>query len=35
MTLTALGIAASALYLPAEGDYELIPDASYVEQDDR
>jgi len=35
LALTALGIAASAIYLSAESDYELIPDASYVEQDDR
>jgi hypothetical protein len=34
LILTSLGIIASALYLPAEGDYELIQD-EYVEQDDR
>lgn len=26
LILSALGIAASALYLPDEGDYEIIPD---------
>lgn len=35
LTLSALGIAASAFYLPSEGDYELIPDEFYIEQDDR
>lgn len=31
--LTSVGIIASALYLPAEGDYELIVDD--MEPDDR
>lgn len=35
LTITAIGIAASALYLPSEGEYEAIADGSYVEQDDR
>ena len=33
--LTALGISASAYYLPAEGDYELIPEEYYGPPDDR
>lgn len=35
LLLTCLGIIASALYLPTEGDYELIPDQSQVEPDDQ
>jgi hypothetical protein len=36
LILTALGITASALYLPAEGDYEMIPDQPMeFEQDDQ
>ena len=35
LVITALGIIASALYLPAEGDYELIPDHTQVEPDDQ
>jgi hypothetical protein len=34
LVLTALGIIASALYLPTEGDYELILDEP-MEPDDR
>jgi hypothetical protein len=34
LVLTSVGIIASALYLPAEGDYELLFD-EYVEPDDR
>jgi len=34
LVLTALGIAASAFYLPAEGDYELIPEMD-IEPDDQ
>jgi hypothetical protein len=35
LVVTALGLAASA-YLPAEGDYELIPDAQLqYEQDEQ
>ncbi|KAF2739674.1 hypothetical protein EJ04DRAFT_531552 [Polyplosphaeria fusca] len=30
LVLTGLGIAASAIYLPAEGDYELIPDPLFT-----
>jgi hypothetical protein len=36
LLLTALGIAASALLLPIEGDYELIdPNDDYAAPDDR
>ncbi|KAH7346023.1 hypothetical protein BKA66DRAFT_478363 [Pyrenochaeta sp. MPI-SDFR-AT-0127] len=35
LTLTCLGVVASAVYLPAEGDYELIPDQSQVPPDDQ
>ncbi|CAO2655963.1 Nn.00g047660.m01.CDS01 [Neocucurbitaria sp. VM-36] len=35
LTLTCLAIVASAIYLPVEGDYELIPDQSQVEPDDQ
>ncbi|KAF1945304.1 hypothetical protein EJ02DRAFT_369636 [Clathrospora elynae] len=35
LILTAIGIAASALYLPVESDYELIPDEFYAPPDDR
>ncbi len=35
LALTCLGIIASALYLPSEGDYELIPDQAQVEPDDQ
>jgi hypothetical protein len=34
LVLTALGITASAYYLPAEGDYELIPEMD-IEPDDQ
>lgn len=34
LVLTALGIAASAYYLPIEGDYELIPEMD-IEPDDQ
>jgi hypothetical protein len=34
LVLTSVGIIASALYLPSEGDYELIMD-EHVEPDDR
>ncbi|KAJ4359718.1 uncharacterized protein N0V89_000274 [Didymosphaeria variabile] len=34
--LTSLGVVASALYLPPEGDYELIPDENLeIVQDDQ
>ncbi|KAF2642784.1 hypothetical protein P280DRAFT_468092 [Massarina eburnea CBS 473.64] len=33
--LTSLGMTASALYLPPEGDYELIPDDLEVLQDEQ
>jgi len=33
--LTAVGMTASALYLPPEGDYELIPDRLEVVQDEQ
>lgn len=35
LVLTSLGIIASAVYLPTEGDYELIPDQAQVEPDDQ
>jgi hypothetical protein len=35
LAITSLGIIASALYLPSEGDYDLILDEQYIEQDDR
>ncbi|KAF2130239.1 hypothetical protein P153DRAFT_365867 [Dothidotthia symphoricarpi CBS 119687] len=35
LVLTSLGIAASSIYLPYEGDYEFIPDQSQLEPDDR
>ncbi|OAL52162.1 hypothetical protein IQ07DRAFT_562416 [Pyrenochaeta sp. DS3sAY3a] len=35
LLLTALGIAASAIYLPSEGDYDLILDQTQVEPDDQ
>lgn len=34
LVCTALGITASAYYLPAEGDYELIPEMD-IEPDDQ
>lgn len=34
LVITAFGIIASALYLPPEGDYELIPDQQ-IEPDDQ
>lgn len=34
LVLTALGITASAYYLPTEGDYELIPEMD-IEPDDQ
>jgi hypothetical protein len=34
LVATALGITASAYYLPAEGDYELIPEMD-IEPDDQ
>ncbi|KAF2020907.1 hypothetical protein BU24DRAFT_10711 [Aaosphaeria arxii CBS 175.79] len=33
LVLTSLGMAASALYLPAEGDYEVIPEYPEIQQD--
>jgi hypothetical protein len=35
LILTSIGMAASAFYLPAEGDYELIPEDHYGPPDDR
>lgn len=35
LVLTGLGIIASALYLPEEGDYELIPDYPETQQDEQ
>ncbi|KAF2036759.1 hypothetical protein EK21DRAFT_95971 [Setomelanomma holmii] len=35
LVITSLGIIASALYLPTEGDYDLIPEQDYREPDDR
>ncbi|KAF2247811.1 hypothetical protein BU26DRAFT_457762 [Trematosphaeria pertusa] len=35
LVLTSLGIAASAFYLPAEGDYELVPDRQETVQDEQ
>jgi len=35
LVITSFGIIASALYLPAEGDYELIPDEFQGEPDDQ
>jgi lysylphosphatidylglycerol synthetase-like protein (DUF2156 family) len=35
LCLTSVGIAVSAFYLPAEGDYELIPEEYYGPPDDR
>ncbi|KAH7068669.1 hypothetical protein FB567DRAFT_247959 [Paraphoma chrysanthemicola] len=35
LVLTSAGIIASALYLPAEGDYDLLPEQEYREPDDR
>jgi hypothetical protein len=35
LLLTALAIAASAIYLPSEGDYDLILDQTQVEPDDQ
>lgn len=34
LLLTALGITASAFYLPPEGDYELIPEMD-IEPDEQ
>lgn len=35
LILTSIGMAASAFYLPTEGDYELIPEDHYGPPDDR
>ncbi|KAH7135391.1 hypothetical protein B0J11DRAFT_158581 [Dendryphion nanum] len=35
LLVTALGITGSALYLPTEGDYELIPDYPETQQDEQ
>jgi hypothetical protein len=35
LVLAAIGIWLSALYLPTEGDYELIPDDHYEVPDDQ
>jgi hypothetical protein len=35
LSITSLGIVASAYYLPVEGDYEIIPEEYYGPPDDR
>lgn len=35
LILTSIGMAASAFYLPNEGEYELIPEDLYGPPDDR
>ena len=35
LVLSGLAITASALYLPEEGDYELIPDYPETQQDEQ